>query len=40
MKGSDDQKVVGLRSLAELRVSVLTQNLFAGITEDLACRRD
>ena len=40
MKGSDDQKVVELRSLAELGVSVPEQDLIAGIIEDPAYRRD
>lgn len=39
-KGSDDQKAVELRSLAELGVSVPKQDLIAGIIEDLAGRRD
>ena len=39
-EGSDDQKEVELRSLAELEVSVPKQGLIADITEDPACRRD
>ena len=40
MKGSDDQKVVELHSLAELKASVPELDLIVGIVEDPACRRD
>lgn len=39
-KGSDDQKVVELRSLAELEVSVPKQGLIVDKVEDPAYRRD